>query len=82
MALEAGRDNQQLAIDEVTMQITNLDLTVSKMTVTDSHSVDNTEDDWFDDYVFTMKATVISDKLTEPEIREILSNGPFESCEF
>lgn len=75
-------DNQQLAIDEIEQQIKNLGLIVNNIEVTDTSNADNTDDDWFDDVVFTIKATITSDTLTDAEIKEKLNNANFEDCEY
>lgn len=75
-------DNQQLALDETKTQITSLGLTIEKINIIDSHPVEKTDPDWFDDYIFTISAAIASNEQSESEIKEILHNGPFESCEF
>lgn len=75
-------DNAQLAIDEIETQVRNLNLDIKDTQITNSIKCEKIEDDWFDDYIFTITATVFSDKLSCPEIKEMILNGGFESYVF
>lgn len=75
-------DNEQLALDEVELQIKNAGLTAENMEVIDSEEVENREPDGFDDYIFKIRADVTSDKLSESEIKTAIEKGSFESYEF
>lgn len=79
--LQFTGDNRQLAIDEILLQINSLGFTATVLGVTDT-KVEKTEDDWFDDYVFTVTAIVHHDTMTKEEIKEKLNKqNIFECCE-
>lgn len=82
VSFEFTCDNAQLAQDEIEVQVKNLGLDVKDIRITDSIQCEKTEEDWFDDYIFTVAATVFSDAFTCSEIKEMISNGGFESYEF
>lgn len=75
-------DNAQLAMDEIELQVRNIGLDIKDIQIIHSIKCEKSEEDWFDDYLFTITATVFSDELSCPEIKEAIANGGFESYEF
>ena len=72
-------DNRQLAIDEILLQINSLGFTATVLGITDT-KVEKTEDDWFDDYVFTVTAEVHHDTMTKEEIKEKFNEQNILEC--
>ena len=78
--IEFACDNQQLAIDETMLQINSLGLTAEAVEVIDSKKIEKQNEDDFDDYLFTMKATVSGENMSADYIKTKLEDGPFECC--
>lgn len=76
-------DNQQLALDETETRITSLGLTVEKINIIDSHPVEKSDPDWFDDRLFTICAAITSSEQikTSTEIQQgtMISSSPAET---
>ncbi len=75
---EYQNDNEPAALDEMKLRIEEfsninaLDLTISDLKVTESKKCNDTPNDWFDDYKFTIKAKITSETTYDGDVMDLI----------